>query len=96
MRPVQTAFTLAVALSATGLAAITLDRGMPQYGAVPARSHVALGPVAVLAPTHADAIPLAHAARARYGRVDGLAQVHLAPLPGSDRGMIVGTAIRWD
>jgi hypothetical protein len=96
MRPARYLATLAIALSASGLAALTLDRGTPQFTAIPARAHVALGPIAVLAPGEAEAVPLATAARARYGRVDGLVAVRHVPLPGSDRGMITATAIRWN
>lgn len=96
MRRAQIVATLTIALSASGLAALTLDRGTPQFTATPARSHVALGPIAVLAPGEAETVPLTAAARDRYGRIDGLASVRRIPLPGSDRGMITGTAIRWN
>lgn len=96
MRRVPIALTLIVALSASGLAALTLDRGTPQFSASPARAHVVLGPVAILADETTARRPLTSAARERYGRVDGLADVRRVPLPGSDRGMIVATAIRWN
>jgi len=87
---------LTIALSGTGLAALTLDRGTPHFPATPARAHVALGPIAVVTPGNGERPALAAAARDRYGRIDGLAAVRRVPLPASDHGMVTATAIRWN
>lgn len=102
MRPVQIAVTLTLiaVLGSSAIAAVTRERGIPQFTAVPVRAHVALGPVAVVAApvsgSEEGAPSLARAARERYGHVDGLATVRCVPLPGSDRGLITGIAFRWE
>ncbi len=98
MRIAPLAALVAAALSATGLAALTVGRGVSHFPATPARAHQAIGPVTVLARPGADepAMPLAEAARDRYGRIDALAQVRAMPLPWSDAALISGIALRWD
>ncbi len=98
MRIAPLAALVAFALSATVLAALSAGRGVPHFPATPARAHVILGPVQTLAAPGPDtpATPLADAARARYGRIDALAQVRTAPLPWSDAALVTGVAIRWD
>ena len=98
MRYVIVAAVAAVILSASGLAAVTIGRSAPHFSGAPVRAHTALGPVRVLARAEGDSVPvpLAVAARARYGRVDALAQVRRAPLPWSDTALVTGIAVRWD
>jgi hypothetical protein len=97
MRPALLAATLAVALTSAGFAALAPGDGVPQFPATPARTHQTLGPVSVLthAGPEAEANPLAEAARARYGRIDGLARVRTEALPGADCALTTGVAIRW-
>ncbi len=101
MRIAALAASLAVALSATGLAALTSGRGggVDHYPAVPTRAHIAVGPIQTLVETRDDAEPnisLAAAARARYDRIDALAQVRTEPLPWGDGALLTGIAIRWN
>lgn len=104
MRHVALAAACAVILSGAGLGAIARGAvaggsGLPHFPATPARAHVALGPVQVLArpvrPGEEVATPIAEAARARYGRIDGLSRVRVKPLPGGEGGLVAGVAIRW-
>jgi hypothetical protein len=98
MRHASLAAAVAVVLSGAGLGAMTRGGGLPQFPATPARAHVALGEVRVLArPIHEEepATPIAEAARARYGRVDALVSVRAEPLPGTEGGLVAGVAIRW-
>lgn len=101
MRHVALAAACAVILSGAGLGALARGAvaGLPLFPATPARAHVALGPVRVLArpvrPGEEVAMPIAEAARARYGRVDGLSRVRVEPLPGGQGGLVAGVAIRW-
>ena len=97
MRTAPFAAAFVVALCATGLAALTTGGGAAHFPGFPARAHQTLGPVAVLARPGPDApVPLAEAARARYGRIDALARVRTEPLPWSDGALISGIAVRWE
>ncbi len=99
MRTAPLAAGLAVVLCVSALAALAPLGGVPHYSGTPARGHVAFGPVAVLArpePHAAAATPLAEAARARYGRIDGLARVRTEPLPFGDGAFVTGVAVRWN
>ena len=96
MRIATVAASLAVLISATGIAAVSADRSVPHYPATPARAHSALGPVQILAAPQEEPATLAEAARARYGDFDALTQVRTTPLPWSDQALVTGTAIRWN
>jgi hypothetical protein len=100
MRRAPLAAGMAVALSSAAFAALAPDGGPRHYPGAPARPHVTLGPVQTLARAPAGsedpAIPLAEAARARYGRIDAVAHVRSAPLPFGDAALATGVAVRWD
>jgi len=99
MRIAAIAAAVAVAVSASGLTALTTDSGGASlYAGLPTRSHVVLGPVAVLARPGPDepALPLADAARGRYGAIDAIGWVRSAPLPSADSALLTGVAIRWN
>lgn len=99
-RAASAAFLAAILsiLSVTGIAALGFGNGLTHYPATPARPHVALGPVGVLVRPLDELEPaasLAETARARYGRVDALADVRTAPLPWSQGALVTATAVRW-
>jgi hypothetical protein len=97
MRIASIAAFLAIALTTSGLAALTADRGAPQYSATPVRSHVTLGEVRLLIKSaETDGVTLPDAARLRYGKIDALKNVRTVPLPFGDGAMVTGAAIRWN
>lgn len=104
MKPVVFAATLAVALSASGLAALTLGRGMPVFPDTPARAHQALGPVVATSEVRPLGTPwldlhaplLRAEARSRYGRVDAIVRARDTALPHGGGTRSSGIAVRFD
>lgn len=99
MRSAALAAAFAVILSGWSVGSLAKSGGRTaHYPATPVRPHVALGSVRVLAvpvrPAEERAVPIAEAARVRYGAVDALANVRLEPLP-SGQALVSGTALRW-
>jgi hypothetical protein len=94
---ILSAASVVLALTRADGAPLAPDALPPAYEAVPARPHLALGTVRILAVPEEDAEPvtLAEAAEALYGRVDALANVRAEPLPYADGALLTALAVRW-
>lgn len=104
MRKITIVATLAVALSAVAVSALT-RRSAPVYGETPDRAFTVLGPVSVSDDIRSDvapwsalhAPPLLAAARAHYGReVDAIVAARHAPLPNGNGAISTGIAVVWN
>ena len=104
MKTVSLLAALAAALITSGIGALALtDRTIPVAADSPARAYHVLGPVAVSADsrsigsswTELHAPRLAAAARARYGRIDAIADARHAPLPNGSGAVSTGLAVVW-